>query len=160
MSLFSSVWAERQVASFTGRKENPDLHELTKTKIGGETLQTVDINLEENLAKAWLVRIFMGRMRRQVPKEQHERYFLVRKGVDESIKEAIGMMNSRVGYVYLLDENCRIRWAGSGSAEGNELSGLNKGVRKLIDERGGIHGSQAGRQEDTDSVKPRVVMRS
>ena len=137
VNLFSSVWAERQVASFTGQNENPGLYEAIKVadKIQSQLVQTVDINLEDNLAKAWLVRMFMWRMRRQMPEEQHKRYFLVRKGVDEATKEAIGMMNSRVGYVYLLDENCRIRWAGSGPAEESELAGLNNGVRKLIEER-------------------------
>lgn len=104
-------------------------------KSGSELVQKVDINLEENAMKAWLVRMFMWRMRANLPKEQHERYFLVRKGLTDGLKEAIGMMNSKVGYVYLLDENCRIRWAGSGPAEEGELDGLNNGVRKLIQER-------------------------
>ncbi|GFG27197.1 mitochondrial ATPase complex subunit ATP10 [Aspergillus udagawae] len=164
VNVFSSVWAESQVATFTGPKQNPGLWEAMKS--GSELVQKVDINLEENAMKAWLVRTFMWRMRANLPKEQHERYFLVRKGLTDGLKEAIGMMNSKVGYVYLLDENCRIRWAGSGPAEEGELEGLNNGVRKLIQERRISLESElpaeewAGRnQNESASLKPRVVMR-
>ncbi|KAL4924357.1 mitochondrial ATPase complex subunit ATP10 [Aspergillus undulatus] len=133
INLFSSVWAESQVATFTGPKQNPGLYEAMKS--GDQLVQKVDINLEENTLKAWLIRMFMWRMRGKLPEQQHKRYFLVRKGLDDSLKEAIGMLNSKVGYVYLLDENCRIRWAGSGPAEPEELEAMNNGVRKLIQER-------------------------
>ncbi|RJE20692.1 hypothetical protein PHISCL_06965 [Aspergillus sclerotialis] len=132
VNLFSSVWAEGQVATFTGPKQNPDLHEAIRS--GGNLVQKIDINLEENSLKAWLVRMFMWRMRGKLSKEQHRRYFLVRKGITDSLKEEIGMMNHKIGYVYLLDEYCRIRWAGSGPAEEAELAALNNGVRKLIEE--------------------------
>lgn len=133
VNLFSSVWAEGQVATFTGPKLNPGLVETLAS--GRDLVQRVDINLEENRMKAWLVKMFMWRMRGKLPKEQHSRYFLVQKGLTESLKEAIGMMNSKVGYVYLVDSECRIRWAGSGPAEAVELDALNAGVRKLIAER-------------------------
>lgn len=44
-------------------------------------------------------------------------------------------MNSKVGYVYLVDTDCRIRWAGSGPAEPAELETLNAGLAKLIAEK-------------------------
>ena len=47
----------------------------------------------------------------------------------------MGLLNSRVGYVYLLDARCRIRWAGSGRAEGGEREGLVRGVGRLLEER-------------------------
>ncbi|OJJ49685.1 hypothetical protein ASPZODRAFT_128191 [Penicilliopsis zonata CBS 506.65] len=133
VSLFSSVWAERQVATFLGPKQNPGLYEALAA--GGPAVQKVDINLEENPLKAGLIRMFMWSMRKKLPEEQHERYFLVRRGLTDGLKEAIGMMNSKVGYVYLLDENCRIRWAGSGPAEDAELDALNKGIQRLVEEK-------------------------
>ncbi|KAL4905884.1 hypothetical protein BDW74DRAFT_177583 [Aspergillus multicolor] len=133
VNIFSSVWAESQVATFTGPQFNPGLYEAFKE--GSDLVQKVDINVEDNMLKAGLIHMFMWRMRQKLPKEQHPRWFLVRKGLDGGLKDAIGMLNSKVGYVYLLDENCRIRWAGSGPAEPAELEGLNNGVRKLIQER-------------------------
>jgi len=59
----------------------------------------------------------------------------VRKGVSEKIRETIGLLNGRVGYVYIVDEECRIRWAGSGDAEGTEMQDMNKGFRKLVETR-------------------------
>jgi ATPase complex subunit ATP10 len=136
VSLFSSLWAEGQVATFTGPEQNPGLVEAIAS--GGRLVQRVDINLEENKLKAFLVKSFMWRMRQKLPKEQHSRYFLVQKGFEQALKETVGMMNSKVGYVYLVDSECRIRWAGSGPADASELEGLNSGVRKLIEEKKAI----------------------
>ncbi|GAE00217.1 F1F0 ATP synthase assembly protein Atp10, putative [Paecilomyces variotii No. 5] len=164
VSLFSSVWAETQVATFLGPKQNPRLHEILASE--NRLAQKVDINLEENALKAWIVRMFMWSMRRKLPKEQHDKYFLVRKGFDEGLKEAVGMMNSKVGYVYLLDENCRIRWAGSGPAEEEELDALNNGLLRLIAEKKKSIESTtpaaewaSTKQGSSASPRPRVVSR-
>ncbi|KKZ65638.1 hypothetical protein EMCG_08546 [[Emmonsia] crescens] len=134
VSIFSSLWAERQVASFVSPLKNPMLHQILQD--APKAAQRVEINFEDNALKAWLIRMFMWRMRRKMPQEQHDRYFLVRqKGLTHSLREQIGMMNSKVGYVYLLDQECRIRWAGSSIAEEGELESLNNGLRKLVDER-------------------------
>jgi ATPase complex subunit ATP10 len=68
------------------------------------------------------------------PKEDWGKYFVVRKGVSERIRETIGLLNGRVGYVYLVDQDCRIRWAGSGNAEGSEMGDMNRGFAKLVAE--------------------------
>ncbi|KAJ5794130.1 ATPase assembly factor ATP10 mitochondria [Penicillium paradoxum] len=133
VNLFSSVWAESQVATFTGPEQNPGLVEAMAS--GGRLVQRIDINLEENRLKAFLVKRFMWRMRQKLAAEQHSRYFLVQKGFDQALKETVGMMNSKVGYVYLVDSECRIRWAGSGPADESELEGLNAGLLKLIEEK-------------------------
>ncbi|PLN76732.1 putative F1F0 ATP synthase assembly protein Atp10 [Aspergillus taichungensis] len=161
VSLFSSVWAEAQVGTFLGPEQNPGLAEALAS--GGSTAQTVAINLEENTLKAWLVRTFMFRMRAKLPPAQHERYFLVRKGLTDGLKEAIGMMNSKVGYVYLLDDTCRIRWAGSGPADTAEREALNQGIRRLVQEqrvRAESEAPAAGWTEGEGLARrqPRVVM--
>jgi mitochondrial ATPase complex subunit ATP10 len=137
VNLFSSLWAENQVASFTGLDQNQTLQEILRSsRQNGEYLaQKVDINLEQNRLKAWLVRMFMWRMRQKLPDQQHPRYFLVRRGMTDALKQAIGMANSKVGYVYLLDDACHIRWAGSGSAAPLEREALNHGLKKLIEEK-------------------------
>ncbi|OKL59857.1 hypothetical protein UA08_04483 [Talaromyces atroroseus] len=151
VNLFSSLWAEQQVATFTNPKQNPELHKTLAAE--SSTAQRVDINLEENAMKAWLVKLFMGSMRRKLPVEQHERYFLVQKGMTETIKLSIGMLNTKVGYVYLVDEFGHIRWAGSGSAEPGEKESLNAGLLRLIDER---KRRSSGEDKSVPS-KPRVV---
>jgi len=94
--------------------------------------QRVDINIEENWLKAALVKMFLGGLRKRLPQRQHDKYFLVTKGLTPELRHNIGLWNSRVGYVYLLDENCRIRWAGSGDAEPVEKMSLDRGIARLL----------------------------
>ncbi|KAI0486224.1 ATP10 protein-domain-containing protein [Xylaria cf. heliscus] len=131
VSVFSSLWAENQCKTFVSRASNPALDQLLADSAG--RAQHVRINVEEDPLKAFLVRLWMGSLRRQAgAEENHARYFLVRKGVSDEIREAVGLLNSKVGYTYLLDAECRIRWAGSGPSEDHEREGLVKGLQRLL----------------------------
>jgi ATPase complex subunit ATP10 len=132
VNIYSSHWGEAQSWTFTGKKENPELAQVLKEH--KDVAQMVDINVEENTMKAWIIAILQWRLRRQRAKEDWGKYFVVRRGVSDRVRETIGLLNGRVGYVYLLDENCKIRWAGSGNAEGTEKDDLTKGLRKLVQE--------------------------
>ncbi|KAK1757651.1 ATP10 protein-domain-containing protein [Echria macrotheca] len=132
VTIFSSMWAERQAASFVSKDANPGLHEALDSS--GGRAQLVQVNVEEDPLKAFLVRMFSGSLKRRVGKENWERYFLVRKGITDEIREAIGVLNSKVGYTYLVDHNCRIRWAGSGDADPGEREALVKGVQRILEE--------------------------
>lgn len=132
ISVFSSTWAENQAATFASEKNNPELHKI----VGGSggAAQLVQINIEENALKHMLIRLFMPGLRRDYGIDNWKRYFVIRRGITDEIRDAIGLLNSKVGYTYLLDENCKIRWAGSGPAEGDEKDGLVKGARKLLED--------------------------
>ncbi|KAK0628438.1 ATP10 protein-domain-containing protein [Bombardia bombarda] len=132
VAVFSSRWAENQVASFTSKEASPALH----AALGGSQglAQLVQVNVEEDPLKAWLIRLFMGSLRKRVGKENWDKYFIVRKGLTDEIRESIGVLNTKVGYTYLVDHHCRIRWAGSGIAEPGEREGLAKGVQRVLDE--------------------------
>ncbi len=132
VNVFSSVWGEAQVNTFTGIEQNPELQEILESN--KTVAQRVDINIEENAIKAWIVRLFQYRLRKQRTTEDWGKYFIVRRGVSESIRETIGLLNGRVGYVYLLDQDCRIRWAASGNAEGDENLNLTSGLKRLVEE--------------------------
>ncbi|GJN73217.1 ATPase assembly factor ATP10, mitochondria [Purpureocillium lilacinum] len=132
VSIFSSQWAEQQVASFTSRTANPALHDLVAREPG--LAQLVNVNYEDNAGKAWLVRLFRGSLRKRFPEQDWDKYFLVRRGITDSIRESIGLLNTKVGYTYLVDHHCRIRWAGSGTGHPDEVEGLTKGLARLVDE--------------------------
>lgn len=132
VSVFSSQWAENQAATFVSDKLNPEIHEVVKGS--GGLAQMVQINIEENSLKAFLIRLFMGGLRKKLGAENWGRYFLVRRGVSDEIRDAVGLLNSKVGYTYLLDGECKIRWAASGPAEGDERESLVKSARRLIEE--------------------------
>lgn len=42
----------------------------------------------------------------------------------EYVREPMGMVNSKVGYVYLVDENLKIRWGGCADAMLEETQAL------------------------------------
>jgi mitochondrial ATPase complex subunit ATP10 len=132
VNVYGSTWGQYQAESWSGAKGNPELQEiLAKHK---NIAQNVAITIEENFAKRWLTMLFQWNLRRQMPKESWGRYFVVWKGVTTKIRETIGTINARVGYVYLVDTDCKIRWAGSGDAKTEEIQSMNRGLLKLIED--------------------------
>ncbi|KAI0842078.1 ATP10 protein-domain-containing protein [Hypoxylon sp. FL0890] len=132
VSVFSSVWAENQAKTFVSQESNPELEcVLEQNK---DVAQRIWINIEENTMKFWLIKLFIGGIRSRIGEPNWGRYFVVRKGVSDEIRESIGLLNSSVGYVYLVDSHCKIRWAGSGPSEDHEREGLVRGVQRLLDE--------------------------
>jgi ATPase complex subunit ATP10 len=140
VAVQSGYWAEEQVQSFLGEKDgqNPKLRGLVEG--GGGLVQRVDVNVQGDWTRQVLLRLFRGRLRRALPESQWGRYFMVKlardvgKGLSEHVRDAMGLLNSQVGYVYLVDTECRIRWAGSGNAWKGEVDWLNMGIKRLLDE--------------------------
>lgn len=50
--------------------------------------------------------------------------FILCMGIQEYVREPLGMTNSRIGYVYLVDENMKIRWAACADAKKEEEEAL------------------------------------
>ncbi|KAK4981300.1 Mitochondrial ATPase complex subunit atp10 [Elasticomyces elasticus] len=132
VALFSSEWARAQVDAFCAPAQHPELHALLARHTS--VAQLVEINHEPNALKYYLLRLFAYRLRGARTPGQQARYFIVRRGVTERIRTLLGLANSRVGYVYLVDAECRIRWAASARPEGDEKVGMIKGLKRLIDE--------------------------
>lgn len=133
VAIYSTDWAHKQAKTFMGKKENPVLHEILDKNKG--KAQLVHINVEDtSVMKYWIARMLAGSYRKEVGKDNWDKYFLVRKGISDEIRESIGYLNSKVGYTYLVDGDWRIRWAGSGPAEPEERDSLIRGLERLIDE--------------------------
>ena len=128
VSVFSGMWAANQTHTFI--KDNPALDEAIE--VASDVAQRVYLNVEENWMKAGLIRMFWSSLRKSVPEEEHGRYFLVRRGITEAMRQETGMLNSKLGYVYLVDHECRIRWAASAEAFPGEKESLAKGVERLV----------------------------
>ena len=125
-------WSVEQCDSFTHPKEHPALAaEIERLKDKG--LQVVQINIEEDRFRAWLVRWYLSWQREQVPKENWHRWFVITKGANDYMRRDINMPNPKVGQIYLLDRECKIRWAGCGDANDDEKDSLVKAVRKLVE---------------------------
>ncbi|EJT73438.1 mitochondrial ATPase complex subunit ATP10 [Gaeumannomyces tritici R3-111a-1] len=130
VAVFSSAWAEQQVDTFVSPKANPELHHILDGS--GAAAQLVRLNIEDNALKAWIIRLFIGSLRNRVGSSNWDKYFLVRNPVSPEISESIGILNAKVGYTYLVDSDCRIRWAASGNSQPEERSSLAKGLERLL----------------------------
>ena len=156
VSLVSNAWAVNQVKTFCGRKENPEVRELLDAN--EDVAQRVQINHENNPLKYWILRLFgMGRLRRALTPDEQGRYFIVRRGVSEIIKEAIGLLNDKGGYVYLVDGECRIRWAGSAIAEEKGKESMVRGLKRLIAEARIARGERVDTRKELQDAVAEVV---
>lgn len=136
VAVYSSRWGEKQAMTFMdGLEEREEFKNAKK-------VQRIDINVEENPAKLLILKFFLGSLRKQVPEERHGKYFIVSKGITDEIREATGLWNSKVGYIFLVDAACRIRWAASGDARPDEKEVLPWGVKKLSDELEKVQASE------------------
>lgn len=127
VSVYSGMWAERQCRTFFAGARGEELQGFMKEA----RVRKVDINIEEDWMKAGLIRLFLPNTRKNLETEVWGRYFVVRRGVGEEMRQQLGIANGKVGYVYLVDESCKIRWAGSGVADEGEREGLLAGVKRL-----------------------------
>lgn len=141
VAVKSNQWAAEQVDSFIGKEKNPELQTILD---GNSRLaQRVDLNIQGDWARLQFVRLFKSGLRKDIPKERWNKYFIlklprdVRKGLTDDVRDAMGLLNSQVGYVYLLDQQCKIRWAGSAHAWDGEVASLNTGIKKLLQEASG-----------------------
>lgn len=91
----------------------------------------VQLNVQENPLKSWLVSLFLNNLKRNVPVHQQARYLLSNQNL-EYVREPLGMVNKLLGYVYLVDWNKKVRWAGCGFANADEMRGLLSGSRSLL----------------------------
>ncbi|KAJ4470550.1 ATP10 protein-domain-containing protein [Lentinula edodes] len=115
LCLLNTKISEIHVASFT----TPTLARFSEHPL----FNHIQINLQSNTLKSMLVSLFLSSLRRAIPPEQHP-YYLVSSQNLEYQRDAIGLTNDRVGYVYLIDENLRIRWAGCADATAEEAHAL------------------------------------
>ncbi|CUM51494.1 uncharacterized protein AC631_01885 [Debaryomyces fabryi] len=94
--------------------------------------QIIDINIPQNLLKGLLVRLSRGSIKRSIPKQRHNKYFVVSdKLFLFDIRQKIMCDNMCSGYIYVLDHQGHIRWATSGYADEAELKLMWKCVRGL-----------------------------
>lgn len=94
--------------------------------------QIVDINVTENAFKAFFVKISKSGIKKTLHKSRIDKYFIIpKKGLDIDLRESIQFINSYSGFIYVLDQEGRIRWAACGEANESERNLLWKTVRGL-----------------------------
>ncbi|KAG1748270.1 ATPase assembly factor ATP10 [Suillus paluster] len=123
ISMLSTRMSEIHVNGFT----TP-----TNTRyLSNPLYQYVQINLQENLLKSFLVSLFLSSIAKSVPPELHPTYLVSSQNM-EFLREQLGMVNKHVGYVYLVDDNLKIRWAGCADAKVEETNALEQCTGVLL----------------------------
>jgi ATPase complex subunit ATP10 len=126
IAMLSTKISELHAASYT--------ETLNSRYQGHPVYQYIQINLQENILKSILVNIFLSSLRSKVIPEQHTRYLVSRQNM-EYLREPLGMTNSRIGYVYLVDENLKVRWAACADAKEEEEEALIRCTGVLLNRR-------------------------
>lgn len=125
-------WSIEQCDTYTSPKQNPTLAaEMERLKDKG--LQMVQINIVEERLRVFIVRRSVGWQKKEIPQEEWGRWFMVSKGVNDYLRRDIHMKNPKVGHIYLLDQDCKIRWAGCGDATDEERESLVRAVKRLVE---------------------------
>ncbi|PWZ00078.1 hypothetical protein BCV70DRAFT_226730 [Testicularia cyperi] len=96
--------------------------------------QLVLINLQENPLKSFMVSLFLSSLKQTLPENLHSTYILSSQNL-ELEKPLLGLHNKHVGYTYLVDQQGKIRWAGSAFAEQQEQSALKTCTAVLLERK-------------------------
>jgi len=123
ISMLSTKISEVQTASLVDPTNEAFLH--------NPNYQFIQINLQENPLKSILVSLFLKSLRRTVPENLQPTYLVSNQNM-EYVRESLGMVNKHIGYVYLLDEHLKVRWAACGDAELEETEALRTAVGVLL----------------------------
>jgi ATPase complex subunit ATP10 len=131
VSLFSRKWALDQTHTFVSPRHNPELVAAIQQSKG--TAQLVEVNFEGQMLYKMVRWLFSNTPSVVQDQAVKDVYFNI-DALSQDVKEALWIMNEQVGYVFLVDQECRIRWVACGDAEEVERAALVKGLKKLIDE--------------------------
>jgi len=75
--------------------------------------------------------MFLSSLRQTIPAELQPTYLVSSQNM-EYVRDNLGMVNKHIGYVYLLDEHLKVRWAGCGDAKSEEADALRTSVGVLL----------------------------
>lgn len=148
--MFTSVFGEEHARSYvTNADRFLDKFDLVQNR----DFQIVNMNIPENKVKSWMLSWYAKSMASKCPPEERKRYFVIEHlgKIMRGIKNAIGHTNVYTGYVYVVDQNCRIRWAASGLATETDRETLWKTVRALS--KNGPDGLKPKVSEEEDDIE-------
>ncbi|KAG8870816.1 Mitochondrial ATPase complex subunit atp10 [Tulasnella sp. 331] len=151
VSISSTQIGDEQIKAFTETAEK--VYKLYRR------FKFVQINLQENLLKSALVSLSSSNLRSLIPEHLHPTYIHSSQNM-EMVREAMGLENKHLGFVYLVDENIKIRWAGCGFPIEEEKQALFVCTRLLLErlnEKMGEEGMRVGGEEETNAVHEEMV---
>ncbi|KAI0703700.1 ATP10 protein-domain-containing protein [Cerioporus squamosus] len=124
VALLTTRISEIQTAQFLG----PTLQAFSSNPL----FQFVQINLQDNLLKSFLVSLFASGIRKTVSESLWPTYMISSQNM-EYLRQPLGIANKHVGYVYLVDPKLKIRWAACADPKSEEVSALKTCTTVLLD---------------------------
>ncbi|KAI8879447.1 hypothetical protein K501DRAFT_226590 [Backusella circina FSU 941] len=115
MSFVYAKYGEPHVDTFI----KPFLEKYKDSK----DIQVVEVNVQENLMKQWLLKAFVPSIRKNLADNRKDNYVLLMKDISRT-RKSLDMSNQYIGYVYLVDQDCKVRWTAHGEATPEELGNL------------------------------------
>ncbi|OCF38696.1 hypothetical protein I317_07523 [Kwoniella heveanensis CBS 569] len=125
VSLITTRLSEEHEQSFV----QPVLEDVA----GHPNFNFVQINHQENKLKSMLVSFLSSSLKRTIPEERWGSYLIA--GGEWSkwdITVPLGLDNKLLGYIYLVDPNLKVRWAGCGQATREEAQALRRATAVLL----------------------------
>ncbi|OCF76053.1 hypothetical protein I204_03350 [Kwoniella mangroviensis CBS 8886] len=138
VSVIATRLSEEHEQSFT----QPVLEDFA----GHPEFNFVQINHQENKLKSFLVSFFISSLKRTIAEDRWGDY-LISSGEwsPMDITNPLGIDNKLLGYVYLIDQNLKVRWAGCGTASPEEAQALRRATAVLLGRiKGGSEVEQSG----------------
>lgn len=86
-------------------------------------IQVVEVNVQENILKQLLLKVFIPSIRKNLPAERKDNYCLIMKDISKT-RKCLDMTNQYIGYSFLVDEDCKVRWAAHGEATPEEVGNM------------------------------------
>ncbi|KZV95867.1 hypothetical protein EXIGLDRAFT_609999 [Exidia glandulosa HHB12029] len=124
VTIMGTSLSEEHVSSFT--------HDAVETHKSNPHFRFVQINLQENKMKYYVLSLFVARLRDKIDPALQP-YYIISAQNFEYLRDPMLMQNKFVGYVFLLDPQQRIRWAGSAFATPAERDSLRRCAGVLLD---------------------------
>lgn len=98
--------------------------------------QMIDINIPSNWAKGFLINLSSNSIKKLIPEGRRSNYFILPEHtLQYDVRQKLNCDNMCSGYIYLLDQEGKIRWATSGYANEEELKLMWKCVKGLEAEK-------------------------
>ncbi|TXT10747.1 hypothetical protein VHUM_02252 [Vanrija humicola] len=93
----------------------------------------VQINHQPNALKGLLISLFVSSLKRTIPEDRWGSYLISSGEWSEfDVSQPLGIENKLLGYVYLVDENAKVRWAGCAQATPKEREDLRRAAAVLL----------------------------
>ncbi|ODV90887.1 hypothetical protein CANCADRAFT_113191 [Tortispora caseinolytica NRRL Y-17796] len=124
--LYTSLSGQMQVDEY-----------LKGSEANAEDVQIVDINIPDHSSKSFLLYWFgLRKLKKSIEKSRYGTYMIVPKnGLSKPQRLAMRQETLYAGYVYVVDEECRIRWAACGDPDPEEIKAMWRSVRSVNKER-------------------------